>query len=239
MADKDRVHGSLEVLEKLYRIYKEDNLTLSELFNLITNKYPSFAILYSFYEFIKNSGDLNDFIEKMYKNREKVEREALRLTQDFTRIFTYSRSSQVKDYLLKKDNLEIVYLTEGRPHNEGILLARELADKGIDVKLSIDAAMEHFIKESDAIVIGSDAVFDCFFINKIGTSLVIKIAELYQKPVFVLALYEKRIKKEYEKYYKILDEPEDEILNIPNEKIRVFNRYFEKVYFTKNIKLIF
>ncbi len=238
MAEKDRVHGSLEVLEEVYRIYKDKSLSHEDLLNLIKTEYPSFAILYSFYEFIKEHDNISLFLKKIAEDKNRVEEEALKLTKDFTHILTYSRSSQVKDVLLKKKGIKRVYITEARPHNEGILLGMELAKKGIPVKIGPDAALEEFIKESDAIVIGADAVFTDSFINKIGTGIIVKLAEIYKKPVFVLAIPQKKIKKAYEKFYKIMDEPPDEILKTSHKNIEVFNRYFERVYFSKSIHLI-
>ncbi len=241
MADKDRVHGSIEVLKKVYSLYKQKKLTLEELFDIIKRDYPSFAVLFSLYEFLQEGhGDISLFLERMEENKLRVERKTLEYIDGFSTVFTYSRSSQVRDVLMKKRKLERVFITEGRPHNEGVVLAKELAENGISVTLGIDAAMGEFIRKSDCVLLGSDAVFDEYFVNKIGTSLVLQIAEVYNKPVFIMALPEKRVKKEFEKYYKILDEPPTEVTELSEEyhNISVFNRYFEKVYLISNRTLI-
>ncbi len=234
MPDKNRVKGSLEVLEEVYAEYKSGALTEESIFHKIVNDYPSFAVLYTFYDsVIKNKLlSLDEFIEGINKNKKRVLKEALKHLKGCKKVFTYSRSSQVKEAILSSGNFETVYITESRPNMEGTLLARELAESKIEVILGVDMMLEHFIKESNCVLLGSDAVFEKTFVNKIGSHVVIEIADDYKIPVFVFAIPEKKIKKEYEKYYRIEKEPPDEVAR-PLPGLIIDNIYFEHVPLSK------
>ncbi len=240
MADKDRLHGSLEILDLLYREFKEGNLNEDGLFEVITQKYPSFAILYSFYDWIisHKNADLELFLKEMSENRLRVKKIATNLLASYKKVFTYSRSSQVLEVLKEVKNLERVYITESRPGREGILVASELLNAAIPVVLGIDMAMEEFISEAECVILGSDALFEDSFVNKIGTGIVVKLAKEYKKPVFVLSLPEKRIKEEYKKYFKIENEPPEEIFPENHPFLNVENKYFEFVPLSPHIRLI-
>ncbi len=240
MGNKDRVSGSLEILKSLYREFKQGNLTEKTLFEKITVEYPSFAVLYAFYDFVASSPekDVSQFIDRMELNRKRALHKALTLLEKYRRIFTYSRSSQVKEVLenLKPDK---VFITESRPKNEGTLLAEELVEDGIDVVLGIDMMLEHFIKNADCVALGSDAVFENSFVNKIGSGVVVKIARTYNKPVYVLSVPEKKIKEKYRKYFRILREPSDEVISLEKDikSFEVVNLYFEEIPL-EGVKLI-
>jgi len=240
MGDKDRVHGSLEVLDLLYREFKNGNLNEERLFEIITQKYPSFAILYSFYDWIVShkDADIELFLKKMLENRLRVKKTATNLLASYKRFFTYSRSSQVLEVLKEVKNLEKVYITESRPGREGVLVANELLDTGIYVVLGVDMIVEEFIRESECVILGSDALFEDSFVNKIGTRIVIRLAEEYKRPVFVLSLPQKKIKEEYRRYFKIENEPPEEIFPESHPRLNVVNKYFEFVPLYPHIRLI-
>ncbi len=234
MPDKNRVKGSLEILEEIYDEYKSGALKEEGVFHKIVKDYPSFAVLYSFYDsVIKNKRlSLRDFMENISRNRQRVLIRALKHLEGCEKAFTYSKSSQVKEAILASGSVKTVYITESRPNMEGTLLARELAEKNIEVVLGVDMMLEHFIKKTGCVLLGSDAVFEKTFVNKIGSKVVVEIAEDYKIPVFIFAIPEKKIKKEYEKYYRIEKEPPEEVAK-PAGGLRIENYYFEHVPLAK------
>ncbi|HOK55340.1 MAG TPA: hypothetical protein PKV43_12810, partial [Armatimonadota bacterium] len=81
-----------------------------------------------------------------------------------------------------------VIVTESRPKNEGVVLAGNLAEKGLKVTLITDAQMAHFIPTCDAVLVGCDAITpSAEIINKAGTRLAVLAAQAYGVPAFAVA----------------------------------------------------
>lgn len=124
-------------------------------------------------------------------------------------ILTLSRSSAVLNTLgalasggegvQAVDDLT-VYFGEGRPMNEGVTAARELAIAGVDVHVVTDAVLAglpitgaqllagfDFDPDAAVVVIGSHALAAEVFVNKSGTLSLCLSARVEAIPVFVLA----------------------------------------------------
>lgn len=88
-------------------------------------------------------------------------------------ILTHSLSGTVQAALLAcRNQLEHVYVTEGRPRCEGRVTAQALAGAGIPVTLLTDAEAGLFIAQCAAVVIGADSVLaDGSVVNKTGSFL--------------------------------------------------------------------
>jgi hypothetical protein len=100
-------------------------------------------------------------------------------------LITLSRSGTVLRALIAAHQSGIglrAVVGEGRPGGEGKDTARDLAAAGIDTWVAADAALPALLNEPDAlplpfkveigrtaVVVGTDAVSDAFFLNKIGT----------------------------------------------------------------------
>lgn len=88
-------------------------------------------------------------------------------------VLTLSRSGTVADALCEA-RPDRVYIAESRPACEGVGVAEELADCGLEVRLFVDAAMGHVIDEEDveSVLVGADTVLaDGSVVNKVGTRL--------------------------------------------------------------------
>ena len=88
-------------------------------------------------------------------------------------VLTHSHSSTVREALFHAWNggkKFSVICTESRPMNEGTILAKKLAEKGISVTLISDSAVFHFIDRSDIVLLGADSIIRTSIRNKIGTS---------------------------------------------------------------------
>jgi len=174
---------------------------------------------------------LNKYQSSNERNRRETVLKASKTIMRYASIFTFSNSTTVRDavFLAAKSGWRgRVLVTEGRPKKEGTLLAKKLAAAGIDVTLSVDAFMPHLIKTSDVIFIGADCITERYFVNKIGSGMVVESAAKHKKPVFVVADSSKVVS--HRVYRFIPDEnPSHEITSIKANSMKVLNRYFETV----------
>lgn len=103
-------------------------------------------------------------------------------------IFTHCHASTVTKILLKAwtDGKRFtVRNTETRPKYQGRKTAEELAAAGIPVIYSVDSAGRLGMKKSDIFLFGADAVTaEGNVVNKIGTTMLVEFANLYQIPVY-------------------------------------------------------
>jgi len=105
-------------------------------------------------------------------------------------VVTYSASATVLAAMRRaRRHISNVYCGEGRPRFEGKRLALQLARARMPVVVSTDAALltEPPLGPGTAVILGADAVLAGYFINKIGTSLLVDRAVDTGTPVFVLA----------------------------------------------------
>ena len=107
-----------------------------------------------------------------------------------TTVFTHSLSATVLAtlQLLREEGETRVIVTEGRPLNEGHLVARTLAEAGMDTVLVTDAEAGLFVGKADAVLVGADTILpDGTLINKAGTFLVALAARELDVPFYVAA----------------------------------------------------
>jgi translation initiation factor eIF-2B subunit delta len=102
-------------------------------------------------------------------------------------IMTHSWSSTVIDLLTTvKPRRAIV--SEARPFNEGVRIAKELVRAGISTTLITEAQMALFVHEADAVVVGADTILpEGDFINKIGTRGLALAAKDAEVPFYSVA----------------------------------------------------
>ncbi len=117
-------------------------------------------------------------------------RNAAQALRRYRRILTNSYSSAVDDAitLRAKQGAELeVTVMESRPELEGVALARDLAKQGIRVSVITDAQAGLFARESDAVVVGCDAITrDGGLQNKAGTSRLVMAARACGVPCFAV-----------------------------------------------------
>lgn len=108
-----------------------------------------------------------------------------------TTVYTHTLSETVLGTLLELNEMGLlrkVIVTESRPNNDGWVTARRLADNGITVDLTIDAAMPLAIQGADLMLSGAEIIYpDGSVIGKIGASLAAKCCQDYEKPVYIIA----------------------------------------------------
>lgn len=102
-------------------------------------------------------------------------------------VLTYSRSSSVTAALLARRPARVL-VSEGRPGQEGVALARELTEAGVPVTLAADVALPALVAEAEAVVVGADALLaDGSFLNKTGTFPLALAARRFGVPFYVVA----------------------------------------------------
>lgn len=144
-------------------------------------------------------------------------------------IFTYSYSSTVKKAILGL-GVENVIVTESRPGNEGITLARELAEEGINVLTGVDGMVHMYMKAADVVLVGADSVqHNGSFINKVGTKMLGYAAKEFNKPFYVLCDTMKFNVLNYLGQEIELEEMSPEEVVEPTDNLRVRNFYFEVI----------
>ncbi|AZH24162.1 NUDIX domain-containing protein [Haloplanus aerogenes] len=107
-------------------------------------------------------------------------------------VATLSRSGTVLAALREAE--PTVLIGESRPACEGTDVAAALADEGLDVTLTTDAALASELadRDVDSILVGADAVLaDGSVVNKVGTRSLALAAASEDVPVYVVAAVDK------------------------------------------------
>jgi len=132
------------------------------------------------------------FLDTVNSAQEKISLLGANIIQDGDTILTNSYSSMVKAIikvareLMDKDIRVIV--TETRPKYQGIRMARELIEMGVDTTVIVDSAVRHIIRNVDLIILGADTVSsDGSVITKIGSSQMALVANEARVPLYVAA----------------------------------------------------
>ena len=156
--------------------------------------------------------DIASHIEKELKvilNREnKVIENLAKELKKYKRIMTISYSStvfQAIDLLKPNEDVEIIYVMESRPQDEGEAMAHALAERGYNAKIIIDAAAGFFVNDVEVIVMGANSVFlDKSIINKVGSYIVALLAKEHKIPLLVAASTNKITTLDSEKHNELI-----------------------------------
>lgn len=110
---------------------------------------------------------------------------------DGQRVATLSRSGTVLESLLSGAPVGVV-ISESRPGREGVAVAEELADAGLDVTLTSDANLPNLVAGCDLVLVGADAVQpDGGVVNKVGTRALALGARAADVPFYVVCAADK------------------------------------------------
>ncbi|MCK6479383.1 MAG: hypothetical protein L6R43_04305 [Planctomycetes bacterium] len=133
---------------------------------------------------------VDGFVAAAAEDRERTARAAARLVRNESVVMVYSRSSTVEKALLlaaKEGRRFTVLCPEARPNMEGRILARKLAEAGIQVTAFVDAAAFSVFPTADLVLLGADALVPVGLINKVGTSGLALLATGAGVPVYCVA----------------------------------------------------
>lgn len=112
-------------------------------------------------------------------------------------VATYSRSGTVLDAIRAAAAPPKVLVSEARPGMEGLTVARELANVGVEVTLTVDAALAGLLVRADLLLVGADSLCREGVVNKVGTQLLARAASAVGCPTVVLASTDKLLPGAY------------------------------------------
>ena len=144
-------------------------------------------------------------------------------------VLCHSYSSSVLNVLLgSKERIERVICLESRPLFEGRTLAQRLAEGGVPVIVTVDAAMAEMLERVDVVAIGVDCIHPSGLINKQGTRALTGLAALMGKRTVAIGSKTKILgAKATERFIKIMDQDPGEVWSSPVNGVTVENRYFD------------
>jgi len=152
--------------------------------------------------------------------------------EDGMTIFTHCHSSTVERIIINayKQGKKIrVHNTETRPKFQGRITARKIAKAGIPLEHYVDSAATEAIRGSDLFLFGCDAITsDGRIINKIGTALMLEIAEKYDVPSYSCTDSWKFNPETLEGHDEVIEERDpSEVWKDAPEGIKIHNPAFE------------
>jgi len=151
-------------------------------------------------------------------------------------ILCHSQSSAVREifeaYHGNRKKVKIIQ-TESRPILEGRIQAVNLYKLGYEVKLVTDTGYARHLDRINMIILGADAIFRDFFVNKSGSYNICLAGKNAGIPVYILADSRKfwfSLPPEHQELqYNETKKPGEEIWKDPYPGIDTENYYFEKI----------
>ncbi|MEE9163608.1 MAG: hypothetical protein V3U17_02280, partial [Thermoplasmata archaeon] len=174
------------------------------------------------------SGRIERLRERLIRARQKVARDAVEALRGAETVVTLSYSSDVLEALTHpeaSDGLR-VYVCESRPLQEGIPMASDLRQAGVDAVLVADAAGPTVVGRADAVVCGSDSLLrGGGLVNKIGTlSLALACREYHVPFLPLLEVLKLELEGQEIRWEEERRDPEE-----LSTRVEALNFYFEEV----------
>ncbi|OKY77188.1 MAG: Ribose-15-bisphosphate isomerase E2B2, eIF-2B alpha/beta/delta family [Candidatus Methanohalarchaeum thermophilum] len=212
---------------------KEKNEKINEIVEKLKNARPTEPLLFNSIDYVKKYGNHDRVIKHIEESKRTIAINSLDVIGDKSVLYTHCHSSTVMDAIkLAGDKNDIsVRATETRPLYQGRKTARELSEAGIPVKFYVDSGGRLALKESEAMLIGADAITEGGkVVNKIGSEVFAEVAQNLGVPVYVLADSWKADTNSKFKYDKNLERRnKEEIWPVPPKNVEIVNYAFEHV----------
>jgi translation initiation factor 2B subunit (eIF-2B alpha/beta/delta family) len=255
---QDHTSGSTAILHKTQQVLKSvlpglKNESLEDIvkqLNRLFFKHSGFAVLYHFInEFFlemekgKNPKDLHVFLNNYIEEWKDVTGQCVlqfmhHIDLEGKTLLLHSNSSAIHHLVhkIQQEGLHVkVVQTLSGPAEEGKVQAEQIAACGIGVDLIHDTAISKFLNQVDLAIVGADALFEDFFINKSGTFGISLLMKEVAKPVYVISDSRKLVDKNQlprEVLNHLLQEqekPTEELWESPPERVTVRNFWFEAI----------
>jgi ribose 1,5-bisphosphate isomerase len=173
-----------------------------------------------------------EMLAKVDDGAKKLAEYGAKLIPDDARVLTHCHSSTSTSCMIAAKRMRkrfSVVCFETRPRWQGRKTAAELAKAGIDVTLTVDGAMNMFMKKADIVIVGADSVTSRGdLINKIGTSALAHIARMNDVSFYSAAeLYKYSPMTIYGTREKIEERDPKEVWDKPPRGVRIRNPAFE------------
>lgn len=242
----DKTSGSNELLIRLINLLLDNFEAIDSpnaLSVLIAERLGEFQTIVSFSEKIselKSTDELKIFltshlqsdsiaIDKIYENSKTT-------LSRYRHFITISNSRTLFKLFVKIKEAGLsfdVAICESRPCCEGVIMAENLADSNIPIKLITEAQIASQIKKSDCVIMGADKILkDGSIVNKIGSLTLAICAKYYNIPCYVVA---DKSKFSQSSVFAPKEHSASEIYSGDKNLISVTNTYFEvidKTYIT-------
>jgi len=258
---EDRYSGSAEILQQYIDLLKhqhkkgdmrssvDKNFIIRSL-NQLKSNHPTFFLIHHFAneairvirmgktEWFTN---LSNFLKEYELTWKDVNRSIAAQTESCFQlihktILLHSNSSALKSLFKfnRPDAAKIrIIQTESRPQMEGRVQAQYLAEIGYQVTLITDSSVALYADMIDMVLLGADAIYKEFFVNKTGSHLISLVSQEFGVPLYVLADSRKIwIKQDHSMLSQTISEepkPYSEIWQDPPEGISPENYYFETI----------
>lgn len=153
---------------------------------------PTAVPLHNAIEILKEKKDKNSFknlISFFKDSKTKIAAHAQIHINDGSTIMTHCHSSEVIEALkmAKKEGKNFrVIVTETRPKLQGKQTAKDLIETNIPVTYIVDSAALYFLNQTNAVIMGIDAVRKEGVYNKIGSHMIALAAKQKGVPVYFL-----------------------------------------------------
>lgn len=182
-----------ELLWEMARASDEPMATAVEIGARLIEAHPAMAPLVNLVDDTlraldaQGSAGLDGLAEDAARRDRAVVEQGVQVLQGHATVATYSRSGMVLQALLAVDRPPKVLISEARPGMEGLTVARELAEAGAEVTLTVDAALPGLLADADLLLVGADALCRQGVVNKVGTQALARAAAAVGCPTVVLA----------------------------------------------------
>lgn len=245
-----RIQGAKEIaiygLKFLRQFAKRSgyNLKFEAAAHFLEEARPTAVVLHNCIEIIKKKkkiSAIDKLIRDLERSSEEIGRHSDKIIRNNWKIMTHCHSGDalafIKHGWLRHKKKISVIATETEPLEQGIKTAKELAAAKIPVTLITDSAVGFFMKDVDAVIIGTDAIRlspPYGIVNKIGTLNLALAAKKYRKPLYVVG---NSLKFDRRKKFRIEERPTREVYKrLKGVKIR--NPAFDVVDFNLVTKII-
>lgn len=245
-----RIQGAKEIavygLKFLRQFAKRSgyNLKFEAAAHFLEEARPTAVVLHNCIEIIKKKkkiSAIDKLIRDLERSSEEIGRHSDKIIRNNWKIMTHCHSGDalafIKHGWLRHKKKISVIATETEPLEQGIKTAKELAAAKIPVTLITDSAVGFFMKDVDAVIIGTDAIRlspPYGIVNKIGTLNLALAAKKYRKPLYVVG---NSLKFDRRKKFRIEERSTREVYKkLKGVKIR--NPAFDIVDFNLVTKII-
>lgn len=179
----------LNLIKKLYKSGFEEK-HIKELVEKCTEQFPQMAPILKIEEFLSNiSINLQNLgkLQNLLSDKTYVEHSQFLFSKS-VKLLTFSNSSSIRNVIdYYSDKVSKIFCCHSLPLGEGEKLNEYFQKNSINSTLIEDSEISKYISQIDFVLIGTDAITDNFFINKVGSLQLALLASYFQKPIYVIA----------------------------------------------------
>ncbi len=178
--------------------------------------------------------DLINWIKRFIKEESQkikmVTEKGVNLIKSGMTVMTHSASSTLSSTFIiafQKGIKFKLFITESRPKQEGITMAKKMASAGIPVTLITDCSIFALMEKCNIFLVGADSITLDGVINKAGTKGYALFANYYKIPFYCLTTTSKILPEALSQPFSIREEDPTEILSPLPKGFHVLNFYFD------------